>query len=260
MVSWEVRTRDFSLNEVLCVSLGFGTDRGRVRKVNEDRYLVRELESGIMLAVADGMGGHRAGDVASSLAIKALENYSFQDYSIRELEEAVDLGNEKILEAAGKKTSLQGMGTTLTISLIVENRMLLGHVGDSRCYLFRQGSLERLTTDHSLVNDLLQENKISREESRHHPYRHVLNRALGTDHRVQVECKEYDLEPEDILLLCTDGLTNLVSEEKIADILADHSPETAVEILIEEANRRGGKDNITAVVFQFHQSFEVRQQ
>lgn len=236
------------LSGVFILLLGFRTHKGMVRKMNEDRYLIRNLSLGHLLAVADGMGGHNAGDVASSMAIELLKEYPFEDLSIHEVEGAIAQANHIIYEKSLEDSEYNGMGTTLTISLLKEERILLGHVGDSRAYLMGENGLKRLTTDHSLVNELVKTNEITEAESVNHPLRHVLSQALGTEREIAVDSKELELLKSTTLLLCTDGLTNHVKDEELQEILSHQEPQKAADLLVERANELGGQDNITVIV------------
>lgn len=236
---------------VVIVLVGCMTHRGQRRSINEDSYLVRELSLGHLLAVADGMGGHQAGDVASSMAMEILETFTFQHFNLQEMVEVIVKMNQVIYGKAQSHSNYYGMGTTLTLSLFIGDRILLGHVGDSRAYLLEEDDLRRLTTDHSLVTELLNLKEITEEESLHHPYRHILSQALGTEQSIEVESHEVPVSHGSILLLCTDGLTNHVSEGEIKEILTEYRPHEAVQFLVDRANELGGQDNITAVVCSF---------
>lgn len=245
---------------VYIVLLGFKTHKGMVRKNNEDRYLVRDLSPCHLLAVADGMGGHNAGDVASSMAIEFLEKYSFECLTLEEIEGAIHEVNHKIFTKSIEDPMYLGMGTTLTISIIKENCILLGHVGDSRAYMVDEDGMRCLTTDHSLVNELLKTKEITEEESIHHPLRHVLSQAVGTERDIHADYQYLEIQNKTTILLCTDGLTNHVPEEEIEVILRDHEPQPqrAADELVARANHLGGQDNITAIVcaLNYHYSQE----
>lgn len=233
---------------VYTVQLGFKTHKGMVRKNNEDRYLVRNLSPCHLLAVADGMGGHNAGDVASSMAIELLESYPFEGLNLSEIEGAILAINQAIFAKSTEDPERLGMGTTLTIALLKESCILLGHVGDSRAYMVGDDGMRCLTTDHSLVNELLKTKEITEEESIHHPLRHVLSQAVGTEKTICADYQSLEIGNRATLLLCTDGLTNYVPEDEIERILRDYEPQRAAEGLIDRANNLGGQDNITAIV------------
>lgn len=224
---------------------GGATDRGRVREGNEDGYL---LEPRLRLfAVADGMGGHRGGEVASATALETLRSHLRAGGG--DLLDAVRRANRAVLERAATDTALTGMGTTLTAALGTDEGVTLAHVGDSRAYLLRAGVLRRLTTDHSLVGELVREGRITEAEATMHPYRSVVTRALGVDDALEVDIVPVPLEPGDRVLLCSDGLTSMLPDTTIAEVLAaEADPTRAANRLVDLANEAGGEDNITVVV------------
>jgi protein phosphatase len=229
----------------LRLDVGAATDVGRVRDHNEDDYLV-DHDVGL-IAVADGMGGHRGGEVASAAALEALRIAFVAGASI---DEAVGVANDAVHEQSVADPNLRGMGTTLTAgSFDDEGHLVLGHVGDSRAYLARDGELERVTTDHSLVEELIQAGELTPEEAERDPRRSMITRALGLEPGVIVDVIEIALRGGDRLLLCSDGLTTMVGEEEIATLLADEpDAATAAARLVDAANAAGGVDNITVVV------------
>ena len=234
---------------------------GRERLRNEDSYLVRLAGGRAILAVADGMGGHVAGDVASSLAIEVVER--FWEKTVSSLPAAAECpgdvaaivttliqeANRLVYERAAADPALQGMGTTLTVGFVEKGHLTIGHVGDSRAYL-REGDVIRLlTADHSLPEQLIQNGLISPEEAQGHPQRHVLTRALGTGPEVEADLVQRELPDGATLLFCTDGLTTLVRDEELLAVLQEEQdPHAAAARLIELANGRGGHDNITVVL------------
>jgi PPM family protein phosphatase len=224
------------------------TDAGRKRRRNEDAYVVAPP----LFAVADGMGGAQAGEVAARLATAAFHEYHEADALEAEQRVAaiIQEANRRIYERARADTEVSGMGTTVTAALMEGSRIVIGHVGDSRAYRLRGGRLEQLTDDHSLVADLVRGGRISPEEAEIHPQRSVITRALGTDPEVDVDSLTMDAEPGDVYLLCSDGLTTMVADEEILDIVGRaKSLEHAGKDLVKAANRRGGEDNITVVLF-----------
>lgn len=224
---------------------GAASDVGLVRDHNEDAYLV---DDGLgLVAVADGMGGHRAGEVASAAALDALRIAFGAGAPI---DDAVAAANDIVFEQSVADRNLRGMGTTLTAGALgIDGKLLLGHVGDSRAYLLRDGSLERITTDHSLVEELIQSGELTEEEAEHDHRRSQITRALGLEPGVQVDLETIDLRPGDRVMLCSDGLTTMVREDGIAEILGDGaSAEDAARRLVELANEAGGADNTTVVV------------
>jgi PPM family protein phosphatase len=228
------------------VRVGAATDIGQVREGNEDSYLVVAP----LYAVADGMGGHRGGEVASSLALETVQ----QLFERREgtLADQVAQANRAVYDRSQSDRSVSGMGTTLTAALIDGDTVHLVHVGDSRAYLLRGGELSQLTEDHTLVHRMVMEGEITAAEAETHPHRSILTRALGVDESVQVDEGDVRVEGGDRLLLCSDGLTGMVPDDQIQEIMLDAAdPQEAVDRLVKVANRAGGIDNITAVVVDF---------
>jgi serine/threonine protein phosphatase PrpC len=223
------------------MKLRFGakTDVGRVRKGNEDSYTAREP----LFAVADGMGGHQGGEVASSLALETIGKGDGP------LEQLVREANVAVYERAAKDPGLAGMGTTLTAVVADGDVLRLAHVGDSRAYMLRDGKLQRLTKDHTVVERLVDEGKLTAQEAEIHPQRSILTRALGVDESLQVDQGAIEPRPGDRLLLCSDGLTGMVDEERITKLLIDNQdPQKAADALVDAANEVGGQDNITTIV------------
>jgi protein phosphatase len=224
------------------------SDTGRKRRRNEDSYVVAPP----LFAVADGMGGAQAGEVASRLAAAALEDSDSGTLSGPELViSLINEANRRVYERAASDPATSGMGTTMTVALVEGGRVTIGHVGDSRAYLVRNGGLEQLTEDHSLVNELLKSGKLSREEADVHPQRSVITRAVGTDPDVDVDAFTVDAVEGDVFLLCSDGLTDMVSDEEILEVLERHRDDLdrAAKALVSAANRGGGEDNITVIAF-----------
>jgi len=221
-----------------------------LRENNEDFFLV-DLSHRLFI-VADGMGGHNAGEIASSLAAVTVKEYiNGADFgnAAADLEKAVQAANEKVFANALHDTDREGMGTTLTVLWIKARKGYIAHVGDSRAYLFRRGSLHRLTSDHSLVQEMVKNGGLSENEARRHPHRNILTRAVGIQSTTSVDVDEIALEAKDILLLCTDGLTSVLSDRDIGRIIAFSSgPEEASSSLVNAAAQKGGQDNITAVI------------
>ncbi|MGH2660649.1 MAG: Stp1/IreP family PP2C-type Ser/Thr phosphatase [Actinomycetota bacterium] len=222
------------------------TDIGLVREGNEDSYLVDEP----LFAVADGMGGHRGGEVASQLALETVEKLFREGEG--DLAEQVQEANRAVFERSVEDLQVAGMGTTLTAALVEGDRIRLAHVGDSRAYLLRDGDLRRLTEDHTLVHRMVTEGEISETEAEAHPQRSVLTRALGVDMFVDVDDDVVQVRSGDRLLLCTDGLTGMVPEDRIKEMLQHVAdPAEAAERLVRSANEAGGVDNITVVILDF---------
>lgn len=228
------------------VTAAAATDVGLVREGNEDSYLTE----GPLFAVADGMGGHRGGEVASQLAVETLEKL-FKE-GAGDLPDQVQEANRVVFERSVLDRKVAGMGTTLTAALVEGDRVRLAHVGDSRAYLLRDGTLRLLTEDHTLVHRMVSEGEISKEEAETHPQRSVLTRALGVDTVVDVDDDSLQVRPGDRLLLCTDGLTSMVSEDEIEDVLRTvPDPREAAQRLVRMANEAGGVDNTTVVILDF---------
>ncbi|TMK68045.1 MAG: Stp1/IreP family PP2C-type Ser/Thr phosphatase [Actinobacteria bacterium] len=228
------------------VTAAAATDVGLVREGNEDSYLTE----GPLFAVADGMGGHRGGEVASQLAVETLEKL-FKE-GAGDLPDQVQEANRVVFERSVLDRKVAGMGTTLTAALVEGDRVRLAHVGDSRAYLLRDGTLRLLTEDHTLVHRMVSEGEISKEEAETHPQRSVLTRALGVDTVVDVDDDSLQVRPGDRLLLCTDGLTSMVSEDEIEEVLRTvPDPQEAAQRLVRRANEAGGVDNTTVVILDF---------
>jgi protein phosphatase len=229
-----------------------GTNVGRRRRTNEDRYALAP-DLGLYL-VADGMGGHTAGQVASEMAaeaaLRAVQTLQGATASLSEkLRYAVTSANREIFQAGKEQPELTGMGTTLVVLLAGEGRAALAHVGDSRAYLMRGGGIRQLTDDHSVVGELLRRREISADAAREHPHRHVLTRALGVRPGVEPDLAELSPEAGDVFALCSDGLTAHLHDDEIADLITGvDEPQQAVDTLIDLANARGGEDNITVLV------------
>jgi PPM family protein phosphatase len=226
----------------------YKTDTGRQRHANEDSYFARAP----LFAVADGMGGAQAGEVASRIAAGAFEHGAAREGPAEgRLEEIAQEANREIHKLAQEDTSRAGMGTTLTAAMLQDDEVALGHVGDSRAYVLRDGELKRLTKDHSLVEELRRQGRLTEEQAEEHPQRSIITRALGPEPKVNVDTMSFPARDGDVFLLCSDGLTTMVGDEEIRDILVGaRSLRSAVNRLVEAANRGGGRDNITAVAFR----------
>jgi PPM family protein phosphatase len=262
------------------------TDRGQVRPVNEDQFLIADLtkamhvrqtsleqpsarfgeQRGHLFLVADGMGGHHAGEHASALAVTLIEQFALNtfrwfmpltaahaDNVVADFQEAVEQADATIVEAATKRADLHGMGTTLTLAYHYEAELLVIHVGDSRAYLFRDGTLRQITQDHTVVAEMVRRGVIEIADARNHRLRHVITNVVGgTEAGVHAEAHSLRLRDGDELLLCSDGLTERVPHADITEVLRDQPDvEAACTRLISLANERGGQDNITAIVARF---------
>jgi protein phosphatase len=232
------------------------SDTGRRRRRNEDNYVVAPP----LFAVADGMGGAQAGEVASRLAASALEGGDSDSLSGPErIDALIQEANRRIYDRASTDPTASGMGTTMTVALVEGMVVAIGHVGDSRAYLVRGEQMEQLTDDHSLVNELLKSGRLSEEEAHVHPQRSVITRAVGTDPDVDVDGFTIEAEEGDVFLLCSDGLTDMVEDEEILELVHANRDDLdkAVKALVTAANRGGGEDNITAVAFRISAEAEA---
>jgi protein phosphatase len=234
------------------------TDVGRRREHNEDAFLV-DAEARLFV-VADGMGGHAGGGTASSLAVETIQK-AVRDArdagpsprgpsQLGVLRGAVEAACRAIYRAAQEDPSLAGMGTTVTAAMVVEHTVFLAHVGDSRCYLLRGGRIFQLSEDHSLVNEQLKAGAITEEEARSSRFRNIITRSVGFEEEVLVDMVGVDVEPSDVVVLCCDGLSNLVADREILEIASGSPLEEAPERLVALANERGGDDNITVIVIK----------
>ena len=225
-------------------SFGSRTDVGCVRERNEDSLVV----SPPLFAVADGMGGHAAGDVASETAVETLQKFAPTSANVEDLGQAVINANMAVIEES-RKAGLEGMGTTMTAAVIEKSRIAIAHVGDSRAYLLHHGRLQQITRDHSLMADMIEAGRITPEEARHHPNRSIITRALGSDPAMQPDLYDLTASPGDRLLLCSDGLYSMVEDEQIQSILArTRDPQRCASALVNAAIAAGGLDNTTVIV------------
>ncbi|UCH83008.1 MAG: Stp1/IreP family PP2C-type Ser/Thr phosphatase [Candidatus Latescibacterota bacterium] len=235
---------------------------GLVRQRNEDALghyhpaedAIRD-DKGSLFVVADGMGGHRGGEIASKLAVESIISTFYasraKDPALA-LRDAFKEANNVIIEKSHEDVTLFGMGTTCTAMVIRNRSAYLAHVGDSRAYVLRNGELKQLTEDHSLVGEMVRSGIISDEDARNHPRRNVITRSLGTHDEISADipAKPFELCDGDIFLLCSDGLTSLVGQSEVRDAIAANSPRDACDALVGLANQRGGKDNITVQVIR----------
>ena len=232
------------------------TDVGRVRQENQDDYRAGELPGGAVWAlVCDGMGGAKGGREASQGACNVIENFFQEQYAQcgagQEepfLKKALLYANRFVFQKAAHEEALAGMGTTAVCALVRSGNVYLCHAGDSRAYLIRDGKLTQLTHDHSYVQELVDCGTITKEEAEHHPQKNIITKALGVDYRLEPEFTAAKLKREDRLLLCTDGLTNMVPVEEMEKLLAQGAFYDLPDRLIEAANAHGGSDNITALL------------
>lgn len=228
---------------------GAKTDQGKVREQNQDTFGYKNN----LFVVADGMGGHQAGEIASSIAVETILTLDLDHADENSLREIVEKANQQILEAVSQNYQYAGMGTTVAILLLLADKAYVAHVGDSRVYrLVADGSsLERLTKDHSLVAELLNNGEITESEAKNHPQRNILTRALGSKGGVEVDIINFAVQPGEKLLLCSDGLTGMLSEDDIKKVLSQKAhPQLIADELVELANSCGGVDNITVIVVE----------
>jgi len=236
------------------------SDIGRQRKMNQDAYYVSENNEEYTLCIlADGMGGYTGGEVASNLAAINAANYIKEnfihgkDYEKEELQDlikkAIVYANQVVYEISKREQELEQMGTTMEICLIYNNRAFIGHIGDSRIYRIRQNIMRKITIDHSYVQKLVKEGKITKEEAVNHPKKNMLMKALGCEPEIEPDVTVKGFHEEDIILICSDGLTNMISEEEIYNIIKEDF-ELATDKLIDRANELGGNDNITIILIK----------
>lgn len=229
-------------------------DIGRKREVNQDYVFVSNEPLGNLpnlLIVADGMGGHKAGDFASRFAVESLKEelaQSIEDGPEAMIRKAIQSANQKLIEEARQDARLEGMGTTLVVATVIENTLYFANVGDSRLYLLHD-TIKQLSTDHSFVQEMVRLGGINAEEAKHHPDKNIITRAVGAREKVEIDFFEYRLKKGDMILMCTDGLSNMVEDEEMLVIVkSSRDMVEAVERLVEKANDNGGNDNIGVIL------------
>lgn len=230
------------------------TDIGSVRSSNQDAYLSGYLPNGaVWIAVCDGMGGANGGNIASALAINAISS-AFEkcgaekipeDEIASQLEKMLAEANEAIYNKAQQEPDLLGMGTTAVLAYLFEGHITIAHVGDSRAYLFHNGAVRRLTEDHSIVQELVRLGELTEEQARRHPRRNIITRAVGVAPVVEADVTRAEMEPQDVLLICTDGLSGYLSDEELGEFLKEYSGQDLIDHLVDFALESGGADNIT---------------
>ena len=233
------------------------TDKGNVRDSNQDAYAVGEFSDEVVWSVVcDGMGGAAGGNIASALAVKVISdkiNASYRnqmrDSSIKNmLDSALTAANSEVFDFAEAQPDLRGMGTTVVCAIVRDNQAYIVHAGDSRAYVINNGNIRQITTDHSMVQDLLLRGKITPEEAEHHPNKNIITRAVGVNKAIEIDFEQIDLEDDDTLLICTDGLSNYVSNDEMLELMSDGKHYAFADRLVKKANENGGGDNITVVV------------
>jgi PPM family protein phosphatase len=233
--------------------VGYISDRGNIRDINEDYIDYYENDKIRLYIVADGMGGHNAGDVASKIAVESCIEYIKNEDKIDDkealLKSAISYANEKIYIKSKENSGLNGMGTTITACLIDEEEAIIANVGDSSCYAIYADTIKKITKDHSLVQELVDEGSITEQEALNHPNKNIITRALGTKENVEIDI--FRIKTDKILkfLLCTDGLSNEVSTKEMFDIVIKNNNEEACKLLVDLCKNKGGRDNISVIVF-----------
>lgn len=232
------------------------TDIGKMRDVNQDYVYVTDSPVGNipnLFVVADGMGGHKAGDFASKYTVEVLERelrYSHENGPEAMLKGAIQTANHKLIEAAENDVKLEGMGTTLVAATVIERTLYFANIGDSRLYLLNK-EIKQLSKDHSLVEEMVRLGGIRAEDARNHPDKNVITRAIGAKEDVEIDFFEYRLKKGDMVLMCTDGLSNMLDDDEIFSVVkSGRDLVESVELLIKRANDNGGKDNIGIVLFE----------
>ena len=235
------------------------SDIGKSREINQDYYYIsQDTDTPRLYILADGMGGYKGGEIASKLATDSVKNYINSNFNenLVEKEEilkligsAVEYANMVVYEKSKEVPELEGMGTTLEVCLIYNNKAYIGHVGDSRIYRIRNGIMRKLTKDHSYVQQLVEDKKITREEAKTHPKKNMLTKALGCTPYVEPDVRARNFERDDVFIMCSDGLTNMVDDDDICEVIMQDIT-MAADKLIESANAAGGYDNITVIIIK----------
>lgn len=235
------------------------SDIGKSREINQDYYYIsQDTDVPRLYILADGMGGYKGGEIASKLATDSVKSYINSNFDenlvekeeiLKLIESAVEYANMVVYEKSKEVPELEGMGTTLEVCLIYNNKAYIGHVGDSRIYRIRKGVIRKLTKDHSYVQQLVEDKKITREEAKTHPKKNMLTKALGCTPYVEPDIRARNFERDDIFIMCSDGLTNMVDDNNICELIMQDIT-TAADKLIENANASGGYDNITVIIIK----------
>lgn len=235
------------------------TDIGKARQMNQDFYCISQINEEMYLCIlADGMGGYNGGEIASSLATNSAKEYIEENFDKIEHTEkevmnliklSIEYANKAVLEKSKENAELEQMGTTLEICIIYKGKAYIGHIGDSRIYRIRKNIIRRITTDHSYVEKLVKDGTITREEAFYHPKKNMLMKALGCNETIEPDIMVKEFLENDIMLMCSDGLTNMLTEEAIYNIVQEE-PKTACEKLVKKANENGGYDNISVILIK----------
>ena len=233
------------------------SDVGKVREMNQDFYYISKPEDKLQLfIIADGMGGYKGGEIASRLAVETSKSYIINNFDsiehdresiLKLVKSAIEYANLVVYEKSKESEQLENMGTTIDICLIISNKVYIGHIGDSRVYRKRRDFFRKLTTDHSYVQKLVSDGTITKEEAYNHPKKNMLIKELGCSSFVEPDVMVKGFLKDDILLMCSDGLTNMLKDDKIIEII-NENPEKACNNLVDKANEQGGYDNITAII------------
>lgn len=236
-----------------------GTDIGKAREMNQDYYYLSKNSDEIKLCIlADGMGGYTGGEVASNMAVTSAKSYIYNNYSsikletdsiINLLKDATQYANMVVYEKTRQIEELEEMGTTLEIALIIDDKMYISHIGDSRIYKINGDTIKQITKDHSYVEKLIKDGTITKEEAKLHPQKNILTKALGCTAYVEPDLLVEKIEENDIILICSDGLTNMLSDEEIMKVIKENLEKPNKELIL-EANKAGGIDNITVIVIE----------
>ncbi|WMJ82095.1 Stp1/IreP family PP2C-type Ser/Thr phosphatase [Clostridium sp. MB40-C1] len=233
--------------------VGYLSDKGNVREINEDYLDFYGNEAFQLYVVADGMGGHNAGEIASKMAVESCINYIKNsceiDDAVETLRNSIIYANEVVYKESKRNYKLNGMGTTITACLLKDDHVVIANVGDSSCFIVDESGVEKITKDHSLVQQLIDDGSITEEEATNHPNKNIITRALGTKRRVEIDIFVRKRDEITKVILCTDGLTNEVNKDEMYDIILRNKNGEACELLVELAKNKGGRDNISVLIF-----------
>lgn len=243
------------------MEIGVKTSIGKIRDINQDSYYISQNKNCPLAIIADGMGGHKAGEIASKMAVQIISSSLENDLKkikldndniMKSIRDSIWRANDEIYKLSLENDEYSGMGTTVTLACNINDTIFIGHVGDSRGYLLRDDKLQQITRDHSLVEELIRNGSITREEAKHHPQKNIITRAVGTDKDIEIDLIVKERLKSDILLLCTDGLTNMLSDDEVRKLLVDNEDiQKACDLLVDLSNDKGGFDNITVLAVKF---------